>query len=202
MEERFKKHGTRHKARRRGVDLLFEAEARGLAPVEVARQRRSYAAQDDTIKTVNDFTMEMVAGVGEHRERIDDTIASYLEGWTLERMPAVDRAILRIAVWELFYTDVPPVVAVDEAVELAKQLSTDESPSFINGVLGRMVTVVPQVRAAAAAVPVGERDAATPDAATPETPAGEAAAAGDPAPESPQQGDGGTGGTGAPGSPR
>ncbi|MGL4304640.1 MAG: transcription antitermination factor NusB, partial [Mycobacteriaceae bacterium] len=73
--------------------------------------------------------------------------------WTLERLPAVDRAILRIAVWELFHADdVPPVVVVDEAVELAKQLSTDDSPGFINGVLGQVVLVAPQVRAAATAV--------------------------------------------------
>ncbi|MGZ4523457.1 MAG: transcription antitermination factor NusB, partial [Mycobacteriaceae bacterium] len=74
---------------------------------------------------------------------------------TLARLPAVDRAVLRVAVWELFHaTDVPPVVAVDEAVELAKQLSTDDSPAFVNGVLGQVVLVAPQVRAAAAAVPV------------------------------------------------
>src|SRR5699024_6397105 len=98
----------------------------GIDPAELARQRRSYAAQDDTIKTVNDFTMTLLEGVGENGDRIDDTISSYLEGWTLSRLPSVDRAILRLAVWELFYTEVPPVVAVDEAVELAKQLSTDE----------------------------------------------------------------------------
>src|SRR5699024_4023407 len=111
--------------------------------------------------------MTLLEGVGENGERIDDTISSYLEGWTLSRLPSVDRAILRLAVWELFYTEVPPVVAVDEAVELAKQLSTDESPSFINGVLGRIVTVAPQVRAAAAAVPAAERD--RDDAAEPDT---------------------------------
>ncbi|WP_182357172.1 transcription antitermination factor NusB [Tomitella gaofuii] len=165
MGDRIRRHGTRHKARRRSVDLLFEAEARGVGPAELARERRSYAAEDDTIKTVNEFTMSLLEGVGTHGERIDDTIASYLEGWRLERLPAVDRAILRLAVWELFYTDVPPVVAVDEAVELAKQLSTDESPAFINGVLGRIVVVAPQVRAAAAAVPVTERPEAADDAA-------------------------------------
>ncbi len=94
----------------------------------------------------------MVNGVAEN---LDGSIASsptHLHEWTLERLPAVDRAILRIAVWELFHaTDVPPVVAVDEAVELAKQLSTDDSPAFVNGVLGQIVLVAPQVRAAAAA---------------------------------------------------
>lgn len=157
MDEKHKRPGARHKARRRGVDLLFEAEARGMDPAELARERRAYNAADDTIRPVNDFTMALLEGVSEHGDRIDDTVSSHLESWTLERLPAVDRAILRIAVWELFYTEVPPVVAVDEAVELAKTLSTDESPSYVNGVLGRIVTLAPQVRAAAAAVPAAQR---------------------------------------------
>lgn len=126
-------------------------------PAELARERRAYNADDDTIRPVNEFTMALLEGVSEYGDRIDDTVSSHLESWTLERLPAVDRAILRIAVWELFYTDVPPVVAVDEAVELAKTLSTDESPSYVNGVLGRIVTLAPQVRAAAAAVPGSHR---------------------------------------------
>ena len=93
-----------------------------------------------------------MSGVAENLDRIDQVISSHLQDWTLERLPAVDRAILRIAVWELFHaTDVPPVVAVDEAVELAKQLSTDDSPGFVNGILGQVVLVAPQVRSAAAA---------------------------------------------------
>ena len=84
---------------------------------------------------------------------MDGTIESYLKDWELSRLPAVDRAILRIAVWELFHAnDVPPVVAVDEAVELAKELSTDDSPGFINGVLGQVMLVTPQIRAAAQAL--------------------------------------------------
>ena len=79
-----------------------------------------------------------------------------MQGWTLDRLPAVDRAILRVAVWELLYADdVPEPVAVDEAVELAKELSTDDSPGFINGVLGHLMLVTPQVRAAARAVRSG-----------------------------------------------
>src|SRR5699024_5599518 len=122
VEGRHKRPGSRHKARRRGVDLLFEAEARDMDPAELARERRAYNADDDTIRPVNEFTMALLEGVSEYGDRIDDTVSSHLESWTLERLPAVDRAILRIAVWELFYTDVPPVVAVDEAVELAKTL--------------------------------------------------------------------------------
>ncbi|CAM2753936.1 transcription antitermination factor NusB [Skermania piniformis] len=147
-----KKHGARHRARRRALDLLFEAEARGVAPADVVTQRRELAAADDTIPSVSAYAATLVLGVAADQDRIDRTIADYLQDWTLPRLPAVDRAILRIAVWELFHAaDVPPVVAVDEAVELAKELSTDDSPSFVNGVLGQIVVVAPQVRAAAAA---------------------------------------------------
>lgn len=151
MSKSYKKFGARHKARKRGVDMLFEAEARGVDPVALAAERVEMSATDESIAPVNEFTTEMLTGVAENLDRIDAVIADHLQEWSLERLPAVDRAILRIAVWELFHTDVPPVVAVDEAVELAKLLSTDDSPSFINGVLGRIVTVAPQVRAAAAA---------------------------------------------------
>ena len=89
----------------------------------------------------------------DHRAHIDDLISAHLHGWTLDRLPAVDRAILRVAVWELLHAqDVPEPVAVDEAVELAKQLSTDDSPGFVNGVLGQVMLVTPQIRAASQAV--------------------------------------------------
>ena len=147
-----KKLGARHKARRRAVDLLFEAEARDADPVDLAAERVTLAITDDGVAPVNPYTVTVVRGVAENLDRLDSTISSYLQEWTLDRLPAVDRAILRIAVWELFHaTDVPPVVAVDEAVELAKELSTDDSPGFINGVLGQVVLVAPQVRSAAAA---------------------------------------------------
>jgi len=136
------------------VDFLFESEARDVDPVDVATERARMAGEDTTVAPVNPYTLTLVNGVAENLDRLDEVIAAHLHGWTLERLPAVDRAVLRIAVWELFHAaDVPPVVAVDEAVELAKQLSTDDSPAFINGVLGQVVLVAPQVRAAAAAVP-------------------------------------------------
>ncbi len=148
----YKKLGARHKARRRAVDLLFEAEARDIDPAELTAERVALALRDDAVAPVNPYTRVLVEGVADDLDRVDATIESYLQDWTLSRLPAVDRAILRVAVWELFHAnDVPPVVAVDEAVELAKELSTDDSPSFINGVLGRVVEVAPQVRAAAAA---------------------------------------------------
>ncbi|HEY5857471.1 MAG TPA: transcription antitermination factor NusB [Aldersonia sp.] len=152
MTDTPKKYGTRHKARKRAVDLLFEAEARDIDPAELARERIELSETDETVTRVNPYTVTILEGVADNLDRIDGTIESYLQEWTLERLPAVDRAILRVGVWELFHApDVPPVVAVDQAVELAKQLSTDESPSFVNGVLGQIVLVAPQVRAAAAA---------------------------------------------------
>src|SRR5512139_1327313 len=143
----------RHQARKRAVDLLFEAEARGLTPAEVADARNALAQQQADVSALNPYTVTVARGVTEHREHIDDLIAAHLQGWTLDRLPAVDRAILRVAVWELLHAnDVPEPVAVDEAVELAKKLSTDESPGFVNGVLGQIMLVTPQIRAAAAAV--------------------------------------------------
>ncbi|GGK39490.1 transcription antitermination factor NusB [Nocardia camponoti] len=148
----FKKLGARHKARRRAVDLLFEAEARDIDVSELIEQRSELATRDSGVAPVHPYTTTLVEGVADDLDRVDGTIESYLQDWALTRLPAVDRAILRIAVWELFHAnDVPPVVAVDEAVELAKELSTDDSPSFINGVLGQVVQVASQVRSAAAA---------------------------------------------------
>ncbi|WP_084474509.1 transcription antitermination factor NusB [Nocardia vermiculata] len=147
-----KKLGARHKARRRAVDLLFEAEARDIDPADLISERLDLVGRDDQVAPVNPYTRVLVEGVADDLDRVDGTIASYLQDWTLDRLPAVDRAILRVAVWELFHAnEVPPVVAVDEAVELAKELSTDDSPGFINGVLGRIVSLADQVRAAAAA---------------------------------------------------
>ena len=143
----------RHQARKRAVDLLFEAEARGLTAAEVADGRAALADADADVSSLNPYTVTVARGVSEHHEHIDELIASHLHGWTLNRLPAVDRAILRVAVWELLHAeDVPEPVAVDEAVELAKELSTDESPGFLNGVLGQIMLVPPQIRAASAAV--------------------------------------------------
>jgi N utilization substance protein B len=146
----------RHQARKRAVDLLFEAEARGLSPAEVADVRTALSAANPDVAPLHPYTAAAARGVSEHIAHIDDLIGSHLQGWTLDRLPAVDRAILRVAVWELLYADdVPEPVAVDEAVQLAKELSTDDSPGFVNGVLGHVMLVTPQVRAAARAVRSG-----------------------------------------------
>ncbi len=149
---------SRHQARKRAVDLLFEAEARGLAAAEIAELRATLAESNPEVSGLNTYTVTVARGVSEHAAHIDDLISSHLQGWTLERLPAVDRAILRVAVWELLHADdVPAPVAVDEAVQLAKELSTDDSPGFVNGVLGQVMLVTPQIRAAADAVR-GTRD--------------------------------------------
>jgi transcription antitermination protein NusB len=143
----------RHQARKRAVDLLFEAEARGMTPAEVVDVRTALADANPDVSPLYPYTAAAARGVSEQLAHIDDLITSHLQGWTLDRLPAVDRAILRVAVWELLYADdVPEPVAVDEAVQLAKELSTDESPGFVNGVLGQVMLVTPQIRAAARAV--------------------------------------------------
>ena len=147
-----KQPGTRHKARRRAVDLLFEAEAKDVSAAELIAERRILVTTDETVGHIHPYTARVIEGLVGDQSQIDAVVASHLKGWTLERLPAVDRAILRLATWELFNaTDVDPVVIVDEAVELAKELSTDDSPGFVNGVLGRIAELAPQVRAAAAA---------------------------------------------------
>ena len=136
---------ARSKARKRAVDVLYEADLRGVDVVETLRERVALADPP-----VNPFTVELVEGSTEHAARIDEIVSAYAEGWTVERMPGVDRAVLRLGVYELLWRDdVPDAVVIDEAVELAKSLSTDESPRFVNGVLARVLRdrsslVVPQ----------------------------------------------------------
>lgn len=133
--------GARTKARRRAVDLLFEAESRGLNAGDLASER---AERPVTPAPLNPYTVTAVQGVVAHWNDINDALTTYSQGWTLDRMPDVDRAILRLGAWEiLFSEDVPDQVAVSEAVVLATELSTDESPKFINGLLARIVEVKP-----------------------------------------------------------
>ena len=138
---------ARTKARKRALDILYAADARGLDPVAVLDERLEHAATSAEVVPPGEYAESLVRGYAAHAQRIDDLLAEHAEGWTLERMPAVDRAILRIAAYELVYvSDVPPAVAVDEAVEAAKTLSTDNSPRFVNGVLGQLMTIASQLR--------------------------------------------------------
>jgi N utilization substance protein B len=126
---------ARTKARKRALDVLYAAEVRGQDPV--AELEAAIAAGEGP---TNPYTETLVRGVVEHQARIDELLARYSERWTLDRMPAVDRTALRIGAFELLYADeVPDAVAVTEAVALVRNLSTDDSPAFVNGVLGAML---------------------------------------------------------------
>jgi N utilization substance protein B len=135
---------ARGKARKRALDLLFEAEIRGVPVLDLLDQRAAEASPP-----VSGYAAELVRGVQAHRARIDELLAAHAQGWTLERMPAVDRNILRIAVYELFWApDVPDGVAISEAVLLAQDLSTDGSAAFVNGLLARLAELRPELEQA------------------------------------------------------
>ena len=132
---------ARSKARKRALDILFEAEIRGEPVLDVLAERSAAGSPP-----VSGYAAELVQGVQAHRERIDELLAAHSQGWTLNRMPAVDRNILRIGVYELFWAaDVPDGVAISEAVTLARDLSTDASPAFINGLLARLLELRPEL---------------------------------------------------------
>ena len=132
---------ARTKARKRALDLLFEAEQRGVNAADLLRER---LAAPVTEAPLSEFTADLVMGVVEHWGQVDELIATYSQGWTLKWMPAVDRAILRLGAYEvLFSTDVPEPVAISEWVGLATELSTDDSPRFVNGLLARLAEVKP-----------------------------------------------------------
>jgi len=136
--------GARSKARKRAVDLLFEAAVRKADPVTIMADR----VGSPDVPPVNDYTVTLVEGVTAHQARIDELLTEHAEGWSLARMPAVDLAVLRLGLYELLWaTDVPDAVAIDEAVQLAKSLSTDDSPRFVNGVLGRIAGIADRLRA-------------------------------------------------------
>ena len=128
---------ARSKARKAALDFLYEAEIRGVTPLEVLHSRLNSLEY-----LIRDYTKELVTGVTDKRERIDEVISIRAQGWDLDRMPVLDRNILRLGAYEVLWgADVPVGVAIDEAVELAKTLSTDESPSYVNGVLSAIAEI-------------------------------------------------------------
>jgi transcription antitermination protein NusB len=130
---------ARSKARKRALDVLYESEVRGLPVGGTLADRVA-----DNDPPVNEFTVALVEGVAKHIDVIDELLETHSVGWSLDRMPAVDRNILRIGSYELLFDDqVPDVVAVSEAVALARDLSTDESPAFVNGLLARLLQLKP-----------------------------------------------------------
>ena len=133
--------GARSKARKRALDVLYEAGQRDGDPLATLRER--LALSDPPVP---EYAVTLVEGVVEHRERIDELLATYAEQWTLDRMPPVDLAALRIGAYELLWCDdVPDPVAVSEAVALVADLSTDESAGFVNGLLARLLSLKPSL---------------------------------------------------------
>ncbi|WP_431798630.1 transcription antitermination factor NusB [Microbacterium kunmingense] len=130
---------ARTKARKRALDILFQADVRGedLGVILAAEAKR--AASEPAREASWLYAREIVDGIIDQRDEIDEQITTFAKDWSLARMPAVDRALLRIGAWEILYNDaVPAAVAIDEAVELAKEFSTDDSGAFVHGVLGRI----------------------------------------------------------------
>lgn len=128
---------ARSKARKRALDVLYESDMRQVGVRDVLT---THLSTPD--RPVNPYTVEVVEGVVDNLDQIDDILATYAEGWTIERMAAVDRNVLRIGIWEILYCDdVPDAVAISEAVTLAGDLSTDDSPTFVNGVLARVLQI-------------------------------------------------------------
>ena len=128
---------SRHEARERALALLYEADVRDRSPEAVLAEHLE--GEDPP----PGFAVTLVEGVGAHRDALDARLRAHAEGWTLERMPTVDRNVLRLATYELLHTDVPTAVAIDEAITLAKELSTEDSGRFVNGLLGRIATARP-----------------------------------------------------------
>lgn len=134
---------SRTKARLRALEVLFEADQRNEDYIEVLRRRRLY-----TVAQISAYSEEIIRGVRDHDEEIREFVETYARDWSFERMPAVDRAVLRIGTWELLYNDeVPDAVAISEAVGLARVLSTNESPKFVNGLLDKLRRVKPTLLA-------------------------------------------------------
>jgi N utilization substance protein B len=130
---------ARSKARKRALDILFQADVRGddIAAILAAEAKR--AAGEPARQASWLYAREIVDGVIDNRDAIDEQITTFAKDWSLARMPAVDRAVLRIGVWEILYNDdIPTAVAIDEAVELVKEFSTDDSGPFVHGVLARV----------------------------------------------------------------
>jgi N utilization substance protein B len=132
---------ARSKARKQALDLLYETDIRGTNLVETLISR-DIPAEGSDARPIRDYTKELVNGVSDNRRKIDELITTYAQGWDMDRLPAVDRNILRLGIYEILWSkDVPTSVAIDESLVLAKELSSDESSKYIHGVLGRIASI-------------------------------------------------------------
>jgi len=132
---------ARSKARKQALDLLYETDIRGTNLVETLISR-DIPAEGPDARPIRDYTKELVNGVSDNLRKIDELITTYAQGWDMDRLPAVDRNILRLGIYEILWSkDVPTSVAIDESLILAKELSSDESSKYIHGVLGRIASI-------------------------------------------------------------
>ena len=132
---------ARSKARKQALDLLYETDIRGTNLVETL-VARDVPAEGPDARPIREYTRELVNGVSDNRRKIDELITTYAQGWDMDRLPAVDRNILRLGIYEILWASaVPTSVAIDEALMLAKELSSDESSKYIHGVLGRIASI-------------------------------------------------------------
>lgn len=132
---------ARSKARKQSLDLLYESDIRGTSSAELLSLRDVIEDGPDA-RPIREYTKILINGVNEHIRKIDELISTYAQGWDMDRLPAVDRNVLRIGIYEILWQeDVPDAVAIDEALALAKELSTDESSGYIHGVLGRISSI-------------------------------------------------------------
>ena len=130
---------ARTKARKRAVDAVFAADIRKISPITLLDEVAALTADRQNQEPIFSYAREIVQGIIDKNDEIDDLLETYSQGWALDRMPNLDRAILRVAVWEILFNDeVPDGVAINEAVDLAKELSTDDSGAFVNGLLSRI----------------------------------------------------------------
>jgi N utilization substance protein B len=132
---------ARSKARKQALDLLYETDIRGTNLLETL-VARDIPADGPDARPIREYTRELVIGVSDNRRKIDELITTYAQGWDMDRLPAVDRNILRLGIYEILWsTSVPTSVAIDEALDLAKELSSDDSSKYIHGVLGRIASI-------------------------------------------------------------
>lgn len=131
---------ARSKARKQSLDLLYEGDIRGLAPLELL-ELRDIVEEGPDARPIRDYAKELIVGIADHRRKIDELISTYAQGWDMDRLPAVDRNILRLGIYEILWTDLEDAISIDEALNLARELSTDDSAGYIHGVLGRISAI-------------------------------------------------------------